>query len=328
MQKMLLVLLALNMAFTAFALPSDDPYEQMMRDQDLARQEAREERKKYLFPQGERFLPEMEKNTIISLRWFAAAGDLESQVILADLFAKGVVTPQDYKAAYYWYALAGEAGNTYGQYMSGVISQLGLNGEPDAEQAAEWYRAAQKQEDRARAMRRVAQFFEDPNNPSHSQAETFRWYEKAAHAGDTESQLVLGDWYYQGDKIPKNILTAMKWYGKAAANHSPYAEYSLGIIYLTGSDAVPMNYGHAMEWLQKAAFQNFHAAQYLLGKMYYSGTGVVQNNVVAFAWWKLSNALDNEEVSEDLARLTQKMSTDELQQATKLYHLYQEEMGA
>jgi TPR repeat protein len=326
MRTIFMAFVFLSMALPVYALPADDPYEMMLREQERVRKAAREERKQFLFPQGERYLPELEKNTIISLRWFAAAGDLESQVTLADLYAKGITTPQDYKAAYYWYALAGESGNTYGQYMAGVISQLGLMGKPDAEKATQWFTSAQKQEDRTRAMRRVAQFFDDPQNPSRSIAEAYRWYEQAAYEGDIESQITMGDWYYQGEHLPKNVLTGLKWYGKAAAQNSPYAQYSVGVIYLQGSEEVPMDYEQAINWLQKAANQGFAAAQYTLGKMYYSGTGMVPNNVLAYAWLKLSNQMENEVVSEDLARLTQKMTPDELQQATKLYDFYHEEI--
>jgi TPR repeat protein len=317
----------MSLALPSYALPHDDPYEVMLREQERLRKEARAEREKYLFPQGERYLPEMEKNTIISLRWFAAAGDLESQVTLADLYAKGINAPQDYKSAYYWYSLAGEYGNTYGQLMSGVIWQLGLLGKVDATEAARWFVDAKDQEDRGRSMRRVAQFFNDHDNPSYNEAEAFRWYEKAAYAGDIESQITLGDWYAQGDKLTKNILTALRWYGKAAASHSAYAEYSLGVIYLQNHKEVPLDYNQAREWLEKSAWQGFSAAQYLLGKMYYTGTGVPANSVIAYAWWKLSNRFENEVISADLARITQKMSQDELQQAVKLYEYYNGEIG-
>ncbi len=331
MRTSLSVIISFTLAITtlsAQAVSYDDPYEVMLREQEQARKNAQAEREKYLNLGGERYLPENEKNTIISLRWFAAAGDLESQVILADLYAKGVTAPSDFKAAYYWYALAGEYGDTYGQLMAGVICQLGLMDKPDAEEASRWFLSARNQEDKARAMRRVAQFFDDRQNPSHSETEAYRWYEKAASAGDAESQITLGDWYLDGNKVTRNLLTAVKWYGKAAAQNSAYAQYSLGVIYLQKNNPeVPLNYAQALTWLEKAAWSNFHAAQYLLGKMYYTGMGVPNNQVLAYAWWKMSNGFENEVVSEDLARITKKMSPDELDQAVELYEFYRGEIG-
>jgi TPR repeat protein len=314
--------------FVAHALPADDPYEVMLREQEHAKKASRAEREKYLELGGERFLPAGEKNTIISLRWFAAAGDLESQVTLADLYAKGITAPSDFKAAYYWYSLAGGSGNTYGQLMAGVICQLGLLGQPDAEEAGRWFLAARNQEDRPRSMRRVAQFFDEKTNPSYDVAEAYRWYEQAAYAGDAESQITLGDWYAQGDKLTRNILSAIKWYGKGAAQGSAYAQYSLAVIYLQDNNPeVPLDYEQAMDWLQRAAWANFHAAQYLLGKMYYMGIGVPTNQILAYAWWKMSNRFENETVAADLARVTKKMSQEELEQATKLYEFYSAQMG-
>lgn len=272
-------------------------------------------------------MPENEKNTIISLRWFAAAGDLESQATLADLYAKGITTPQNFETAYYWYALAGKYGNTYAQFMAGVMQQLGYLGKPNADEASRWFLQAQAQEDKVRAMRRVAQFFNDRDNPLYSEEQAYRWYEQAAYGGDVESQITLGDWYLDGAKVTRNVLTALKWYGKAAAQDSAYAQYSLGVLYLQGNADVPVDYAQARQWLEKSAWQGFHAAQYLLGNMYYTGTGVATNQVLAYAWWKLSNQFENPAVSADLARLTQKMSADEIQEAVKLYEYFNAEMG-
>ncbi|MFI4955721.1 MAG: tetratricopeptide repeat protein [Gammaproteobacteria bacterium] len=318
----------INMALPLYAdLPYDDPYEVMLREQERVGKESRAQRQKFLFPEGERFLPEDEKNTIISLRWFAAAGDLESQATLADLYAKGISSPQDLKTAYYWYSLSAKYGNTYSQLMAGIFQQLGYLGKPDAEEAAKWFLMARDQEDKPRAMRRVAQFFDDHLNPLYDETQAYRWYEQAAYAGDVESQITLGDWYEEGDKVTRNLMTALKWYGKAAAQNSAYAQYSLGVIYLQENPEVPLDYAQAMKWLEKSAWQGFHAAQYLLGKMYYMGNGVPTNQVLAYAWWKMSNRFENPMVTSDLARITQKMSADEIQQATKLYEYYLGQIG-
>lgn len=328
--KVLLVFMFIGLIGTAaplYAAAYDDPYETMLREQERLRKEAKMQRERFLFPEGERYLPEGEKNTIISLRWFAAAGDLESQATLGDLYAKGINAPQNFESAYYWYSLAGKYGNTYAQLMSGIFQQLGYLGKVDAEEAGRWFLAASKQEDRMHAMRRAAQFFDDPANPSYDETQAYRFYEQAAYLGDVESQITLGDWYTEGSKVTRNIMTALKWYGKAAAQNSAYAQYSLGVLYLQENPEVPLDYAQAMQWLEKSAWQGFHAAQYLLGKMYYMGTGVPTNQVLAYAWWKLSNRFENPAVSADLDRITQKMSADEIQQAVKLYEYFNAQMS-
>lgn len=318
----------IHSASLLYAAAYDDPYETMLREQERVRKEAKIMRERFLFPEGERYMNAAEKDTIIALRWFAAAGDLESQATMGDLYAKGISSPQSFETAYYWYALAGKYGNTYSQFMAGIFQQMGYLGAPDAEEASRWFLMANQQEDRAHAMRRVAQFFDDPDNPAKSDVESYRWYEQAAYLGDVESQMKLGDWYSDGRHVTRNILTALKWYGKAAAEGSAYAQYSLGVMYLQENPEIPMDYDQAIKWLEKSAWQGFHAAQYLLGRMYYTGTGVPSNQVLAYAWWKMSNRFENPTVTDDLARLTKKMSAAEIQQAVKLYEYYHAEVGA
>ena len=317
----------MNSALPVYAAAYDDPYETMLREQERVRKEAKMMRESFLFPDGERYMDGGEKDTIIAIRWFAAAGDLESQATMGDLYAKGISVPQNFETAYYWYSLAGKYGNTYGQFMAGIFQQMGFMGTPDAEEAGRWFLAAHVQEDRVHTMRRVAQFFDDPENPSRSDTEAYRWYEQAAYLGDIESQIKLADWYCEGTKVTRNIMTALKWYGKAAAQGSAYAQYSLGVMYLQENPEVPLDYAQAKQWLEKAAWQGFHAAQYSLGRMYYMGEGVPTNQVLAYAWWKMSNRFENPTVTGDIARLTKKMSNDEIQQAVKLYEYFNQEIG-
>ncbi len=82
-----------------------------------------------------------------------------------------------------------------------------------------------------------------------------------------------------------------------------------------------------MEWIQRAAWQNYNAAQYTLGRLYSIGVGVPANNMQAYAWWTLANQFDNPAVSRDLARVTQKMSMEEINQAAKLINAYRDQMA-
>lgn len=60
--------------------------------------------------------------------------------------------------------------------------------------------------------------------------ETFEDSLLAAKKGNVEVQLVLGDRYYQGRGVEKNVLEAMKWYGLAAAQGNEKAKEQLVLI--------------------------------------------------------------------------------------------------
>lgn len=316
MFKRCIIALTLSLSPMAWAL---DAFDLMLQEQEAVRNKAKKERAEFVYPGPERFITEKSKNNMIALRWYAAAGDLTSQATLADLYAKGSVVPQDLKTAVYWYRLAAEYGNTYAQLMMGIASQRGWIAPPNADEANEWFRRTRKQPDRGAAMREVGQFFSDPDNAIVDAAESFRWYQKAAENGDIPSMEQMGDWYSTGEVTGKNLLRAVSWYGKAAEKESPYAEYSLGLIYLNGDRDLPfpIDYAQAMTWFQRAANRGFAAAQYELGNMYYTGLGVPSNNMLAYAWWHMARKPSNPSVDAKLAQVTEKMTMDELEQAIK-----------
>ena len=48
-------------------------------------------------------------------------------------------------------------------------------------------------------------------------AESRKWFEKAAAAGNTVAMNSLGNIYHYGNGVPKDFAEARKWYEKAAA---------------------------------------------------------------------------------------------------------------
>lgn len=296
-----------------------DPFDDFLKNQKTLREEAKKERQEFLLPKGERFTHNnAAKDGIVSLRWFAVAGDPEAQASMGDLFAKGLYEPHNLETAVYWYKLAAENGNLYAQYMMGLSHQMGWLGKVNAQEANYYFRWANSNDDSARARRQVAQFFADKDNVMVNFDQSYHWFEVAAEDGDIQSQITLGDFYSDGGRAGKNTLQALKWYGRAAALHDPYAQYSLGIIYLQGDKVVPMDLNQAVMWIEKSARQQFAAAQAMLGRLYYTGVGVPQNNALAYAWWSMANRDPNPTLYQNLAQVTKKMSSEEIEQAVKL----------
>jgi TPR repeat protein len=194
----LVLVLAATNASAVDPIPNDS-FDYFFENQKMLRDKAKKERQQYLLPKGERFTNNKDaKDAIISLRWFAVAGDPDAQAALGDLFGKGLYEPHNIKSAVYWWNLAAENGSLYGQYMMGLSYQLGWLGAPDAVKANEYFSNAQSNDDSPRARRQVAQFFGDRENAMYNFDESYRWYESAAEAGDVQSQLTLGDFYTNG----------------------------------------------------------------------------------------------------------------------------------
>jgi uncharacterized protein len=259
----------------------------------------------------------------------ALRGDSEAQSVLGDIYARGEARPQDWTMAKRWYEEAATGGNTYAQYMLGLIYQLGLTGPSDAALANHWYLTADAHQNSPRAKRLVGQFFADYDNPHYNPEQAFRWYEAAGNAGDVEAQDTMGDIFLEGKWVQQDILSAVKWYGKGAAQRSPYAQYSLGQLFYNGYPSFPQDYSQSVGWFYQAAVQCFVAAQYMLGDLYYNGIGVKQSNIQAYAWWSLVKAIsDYPQAQTALNKVSAKMSSDELQLANQLAKEYLDDYGA
>ncbi len=62
------------------------------------------------------------------------------------------------------------------------------------------------------------------------QKEAILLIQKSADAGYAEAQYYLGLCYEQGTVVPKDIDIAKKWYGLAADQGNPQAQYRLGLL--------------------------------------------------------------------------------------------------
>jgi len=81
---------------------------------------------------------------------------------------------------------------------------------------------------------------------------------------DPESSYSVGQIFYFGFGVPRDIKQATEWYGKAADKEYPPAEYQLGLLYLNG-EGVEQDEMEARKWFQKAADQDYEPAKHMPG---------------------------------------------------------------
>ena len=62
--------------------------------------------------------------------------------------------------------------------------------------------------------------------------------------------------------MDQNDLEAFQWYGKAAVQHFPDAEYNLGVMYAQGK-GTRQDFDEAIKWIRRAAMHQLPEAQYL-----------------------------------------------------------------
>lgn len=103
----------------------------------------------------------------------------------------------------------------------------------------------------------------------------------------------------------KNYSGALKYLNEASAGGYAEADYSLGLMYYTGSVATPKNLAEALRLWNKAATQNSADAQYGLAFMYAKGEGVAASTTDALAWYTRAAALNHPDALCDLGVLNE-----------------------
>ena len=69
---------------------------------------------------------------------------------------------------------------------------------------------------------------------SYGQSDEFLEMEALAEQGDVEAQFYVAIMYDNGEGVPKNDKTAVKWYTKAAEQGYAKAQSNLGLLYDNG----------------------------------------------------------------------------------------------
>lgn len=112
-------------------------------------------------------------------------------------------------------------------------------------------------------------------------------FEEAARLGHGEAMATLGAFYEHGTFTDgeRDGELAVKWYKKAYENGFEPIVVNLGNIYYNG-EIVEKNVPEAIEWYKIAAKNGNNGIQNRLGYIYYSGNGVEQNFDIAIAWFE------------------------------------------
>ena len=121
--------------------------------------------------------------------------------------------------------------------------------------------------------------------------EAFKWVSKAANQGMSSCQSSLGDMYFTGNGVSRDVDQSFKWYLKAADQSDPYACLKVGNCYEYGI-GTKRNDELATKYYRKAADQGFGEAQYKLAVRLINGNGCKPSSEEAMGW--LSKAAEQE----------------------------------
>jgi len=126
-----------------------------------------------------------------------------------------------------------------------------------------------------------------------------------AEKGDAQSQNALGNFYFNGNGVPKDEVEALKWYCKAGEQIDAQAIFHLGVLYEKGI-VVPKDEVEAARWYRKAAELNDAQAQFTLGHCYLKGRGVERDVASGCKWILLAAGQGLPEAKEEARSLEDK----------------------
>ncbi|MCX8965992.1 sel1 repeat family protein [Erwinia psidii] len=167
----------------------------------------------------------------------AEAGDVFSMDQVAARYRAGNGTSIDYGKAMYWYRKVAEKGFPEAQYMLGTMYYFGDGTPVDKKVAFDWfYKAATSSKMLAPACYSLGMMYSNGEYVQADKKKAVEWYLKAA--GNTRdyrhmaalAQNALGDSYYQGSGVKKDIEMAWAWFWFAQKYGNKDAEHNLAIL--------------------------------------------------------------------------------------------------
>ena len=284
----------------------------------------------------------VEKDETEAVKWFkesARQGVLMSQINYARRLVNGIGTAKNEAEGFRWYQKAAETGNSYAQNGVGTCYEFGYGVSQNFQEAKNWYQKAADQGNniaKKNLDRIIAKITENEKaasgNPDEwyrlgdqakarkDYAEAVKWWQKAAQAGHSDAQTMLGWCYDTGNGTAVDKAQAARWNKEAALQGNKYAQYNYGLCLEFGK-GIRKNEIEAAIWYQKSADQGFADAQFAIGKCFFQGIGVLKNNAEAKKWFQKAAAQGNENAKShlEIIRKLEKEDISSAQQAQEWY---------
>jgi uncharacterized protein len=197
------------------------------------------------------------------------------------MYEEGSGVPQDYTAAAGHYNRVANAG--FGSYVADARARL-----------VHLYatgRGLSKNKTEAEAQLRGVVGFEGP-----------------------QLQFQLGEIFYEGRLVDKDVATAVECYTRAAKLGSSEAKNRIGELWASGVDGPP-DFKEAVECYRLAANTGLAVAQFNLGQCYARGQGVPQDKIEAWRWLRAAAEQKHASAVKALAKIQSDMAADDLARA-------------
>jgi TPR repeat protein len=142
------------------------------------------------------------------------------------------------------------------------------------------------------------------------------WLKRAAEAGNAKAQGILAGDYLVGDRIPKDLAAAVKWWRLAADGGDAYSQEQMGENYWWGDKpGIATDHAKAVAWYSKAAAQGQTRAQFMLGLAMTGADGTAFNYPEGRRWLEKAAAGGDKDAPQLLAIIDKTIREGEARRA-------------
>lgn len=214
----------------------------------------------------------------------AEAGDSAAQMLLAEIYARGLGVPRDNDEASKWYRLAAEKDIPEAQLQYALILLEDEDSSPEEKEKARGLMKEAADAGNGNAQFNFGQMIIDERPGSRSLAEAYPYFLGAAEKGIADAQYAVSQILANGAVgIDPDPAEARSWLIRAARQNFDTAQYDLGNWYLRGIGG-ERDLERAFAWTIRAARAGNVAAQGEVAKLYWGGLGTEPNEMEAAAW--------------------------------------------
>ncbi|XP_055906054.1 protein sel-1 homolog 1 [Eupeodes corollae] len=189
------------------------------------------------------------------------------------------------------YTLAALGGDIHAQMALGYRYSFGINVPLSCEKSLSFYKrvakiVASKITFSSGPIVHRVRLLDELENSGSQETELVDYYQLLADKGDVQSQVGLGQLYYQGGKATEQDLQkALEYFTQAANAGNAIGFAFLGKLYLEGSEHIKADHEAAFKFFKKAAELGDPIGQSGLGLMYLQGLGVPKDTTKAFNYF-------------------------------------------
>ncbi|XP_037948535.1 protein sel-1 homolog 1 [Teleopsis dalmanni] len=187
--------------------------------------------------------------------------------------------------------LAALGGHTFAQMALGYRYSYGINVPMSCEKSLNYYKKVAKKVaskvtfSNGPIVHRV-RLLDESENPGSHENDIVDYYQLLAEKGDVQSQVGLGQLYYQGGKaIQQDHQKALEYFTQAAKAGNAIGYAFLGKLYLEGNEYIKADNETALKYFKEAAELGDPVGQSGLGLMYLKGLGVEKNPMKALNYF-------------------------------------------